>query len=426
MKTIELSFQENPADFTSSFIVESGFNPLKTLIISPSQRFKSYFASYLLRARKTADLFSPSLITSDRLVGAVAASGGRQIANDIEKLSMLFTAFRKTGGIEELFPTGFLSGFIAFKNTARRIFNVFDELNREGLYPGEIDLLRDEFKPFYSHFKRHFNVLRDLYQRYFEIQKESELFDRSFLFKGVKKDEIASFFNDYENIILVSPLVLTNFEKKLFDTVQEKLYVIYQDTAGYDFSGILSYRKGGASSAGSAGSGSSAMSADSAASAGSAGSARYEKKNLYYFEVSSRMAQVMSVLSIIKQEIEAGTEPSEIAVMNIDSVFSEMLYDSLISHGLTSNYSEGIPVKKSPIYCFLNLINSFFKSGCDSRIFLEIIRNALFREAAGKTEATLDFIKMKNEILIKRVFNIPSLNGSLFSVDQKFSMPFLC
>ncbi|MCK5568165.1 MAG: hypothetical protein KAJ15_00505, partial [Spirochaetes bacterium] len=387
VKTIELSFKENPAYFTASFIVESGFNPVKTLVISPSQRFKSYFASYLLRARKTGDLLSPSLITSDQLVGAIAASLGCQIANDIEKLSMLFTACGKTEGIEELFPIGFLSGFISFKSTARRIFNVFDELNREGLYPDEIDPLRDEFKAFYSHFKRHFKVIRDLYQSYFKIQKESGLFDRSFLFKGVKKKDIASVFNDYENLILVSPLALTDFEKKLFDTVQEKLYVIYQDTAGYDFSEILSYSKGGATSANSAASTGSAVlvnsaastgsaaSANSAASTGSAAAARDKKKKLHYFEVSSRMAQVMSVLSIIKQEIEAGTELQEIAILNIDSVFSEMLYDSMTSHGVTVNYSEGIPVKKSPIYCFLSLINNFFKSGRDSLIFLEIIRN---------------------------------------------------
>ncbi len=425
MKTIELSFKENPAYFTASFIVESGFNPVKTLIISPSQRFKSYFASYLLRARKTGDLLSPSLITSDQLVGAIAASPGCQIANDIEKLSMLFTACGKTEGIEEFFPIGFLSGFISFKSTARRIFNVFDELNREGLYPDEIDPLRDEFKAFYSHFKRHFKVIRDLYQSYFKIQKESGLFDRSFLFKGVKKKDIDSVFNDYENLILVSPLALTDFEKKLFDTVQEKLYVIYQDTAGYDFSEILSYSKRGATSANSAASTSSTVSANSAAStsstvsANSAAVTRDKKKKLHYFEVSSRIAQVMSVLSIIKQEIEAGTGLHEIAILNIDSVFSEMLYDSMTSHGLTVNYSEGIPVKKSPIYCFLSLINSFFKSDRDSRIFLEIIRNALFREAAGKTEASSDLVKMKNEILKERVFHISSFTGSLFSDDKK-------
>lgn len=208
-----------------------------------------------------------------------------------------------------------------------------------------------------------------------------------FLFQSVTKKEISAFFSEYDNAILVSPLALTGFEKRLFDTAKEKLSIIYQDTQSYDFSRLLGYVKKRPVSVSTCG--------------------RNKKKDLVYFEVSSRIIQLMTVLSVVREEIEAGTDLHEIAVINIDSQFCEMLYDSLRSLGMTVNYSEGLPVRKSPLYSFLSLVDRFFNSDFDSAIFLEICRNAFFREAAGTKETTADLASIKKKIIKDRIFRVP-------------------
>jgi hypothetical protein len=230
-------------------------------------------------------------------------------------------------------------------------------------------------------------VLLSLYRRYYSVQKETGIFDRSFLFSKVTKKDIELFFMDYHNVILVSPLALTGFEKRVFDTAKENLTIIYQDTSSYDFSRLLDYI------------------------IKIPGSVRTfasdKKKDLLYFEVSSRLAQLMTVLTVIKKEIDSGVEPSEIAVINIDSLFCEMLYDSLKTLGMDVNYSEGIPVKKSPLFSLLSLAERFFNSDFDSAIFLEICRNALFREACGIKAIHSELTTLKQQILKARVFRVP-------------------
>lgn len=397
MKPIQLNFEENPAGFTASYVKSSDFETARTLIVCPSQRFKGYFAFQLMEAYNTDDLMSPSLLTITELTSRITAFLGHQIANDSERLSMFYRACKKTDSVESLFPGGFLSGFSSFKSTAKQVWSAFDELNAEGLSIGEFFksehfysenfLSENGFKEYYSGFKKHFGVLRDLYSMYLRVQREACVFDRSFLFQSVTKKEIGAFFYEYDNVILVSPLALTGFEKRLFDNAKEKLSVIYQDTPRYDFSRLLGYLKKGPGSV--------------------PPPVQDKKKGLVYFEVSSRITQLMTVLSVIREEIEAGADPHEIAVINIDSMFCEMLYDSLRSLGMAVNYSEGLPVKKSPLYSLLSLVDRFFNSDFDSAVFLEICRNALFREAAGIKETPADLASLKKKIIKDRTFRVP-------------------
>jgi hypothetical protein len=387
VKPIQLDFDENPAGFTASYVKRSGFETARTLIVCPSQRFKGYFAFQLMEAYNTDDLLSPSLLTITELTSYITATLGHQIANDSERMSMFYIACKKTGSVDALFPGGFLASFSSLKYITNQIWSAFDELNAEELSILEFSKSENGIKEYYPGFKNHFDVLRDLYSMYLSVQKEACIFDRSFLFQSVVKKDISAFFGEYDNVILVSPLALTGFEKRLFDNVNEKLSVIYQDTPDYDFSRLLGYvgkRSGSSSSPG-----------------------QNKKKSLVFFEVSSRITQLMTVLSLIREEIEAGADPHEIAVINIDSLFCEMLYDSLRSLGITVNYSEGLPVKKSPLYSLLSLVDRFFNSDFDSEIFVEICRNALFREASGTTEAPADLTSLKKKIIKDRIFSVP-------------------
>jgi hypothetical protein len=394
VKPIQLNFDQNPAGFTASYIKTSGFDPVETLIICPSQRFKGYFAFQLMKEYQAGDLLSPSLLTIAELTGRITASLGKQIANDMERLSMLYRACKETESIGMLFPGGFMSGFSAFKGIAKQIWSAFDELNAEELFaegaemPHEEKLEANGVKEYYTGFRKHLKVFMRLYDLYYSTQSDAGSFDRSFLFKKVTKKDIELFFNNYQNAILVSPLALTGFEKRVFDTVKDKLTIIYQDTSSYDFSRLLDYmRKRGGRAAAPA-------------------SARI--KDLDYFEVSSRTAQLMNVLTVIRNEVDSDIEPHEIAVINIDSLFCEMLYDSLCSLGMDVNYSAGIPVKKSPLFGLLSLAARFFKSDYDSALFLELCRNALFREAAdASVEMRPELKALKQKIIRERVFRIP-------------------
>ncbi len=394
MKIIELTFRENPAEFTAAYIKESGFNPFETLLVSPTERFKSYFASYLLDVLKTKDIISPKLITMERLIQSILASKGVQTANDAQRFTMFSNVCKNVKEIEEIFPKKTFENFLSFKNTALRLLKVFDELNGMEIDITHINENYERFD-FYHLYGRHFKVFQSIYRSYRDIQKELEIYDSSFLIQNVAEEDIEAFFSDYKNIILVSPLSLTNFEKRIYDTVNEKLTVVYQDTDEYDFSKILTFKN------------------------------KHERKAteeqacIKFFTASSRMDEVMIALSIIRREIEAGTRPDDILVLNIDSNFCEMLYKSLESIGIASNYSEGIMIKETSLFIFLNQVVEFFKSDFDSAIFLEILRNDFFVEIEHSKDNVGNYKNLRNEIIRKRVFKLQSLKSKYIQKDQK-------
>ena len=172
--------------------------------------------------------------------------------------------------------------------------------------------------------------------------------------------------------------------------------MVYQDTADYDFSKVLSFRE-------------KLPHQD-----------RSQEKALRVFELPSRIDQLMATLSILQNEIDSGTEPHKIVVLNIDSIFCEMLFDSLGAAGITVNYSEGIRVKRSPLYGLLKLIENFFKSYFDTRIFLEILGNDLFTEAFIQNPAA-SYLNTKRRIIDGRIFNLTSPRCFFIKNDPKLA-----
>jgi len=393
MKIIELNFKDNTAEYISYLLKEKDFDIFKTLLITPSQRFKNYFASSMLKLHKKEDLISPDLITIEELTKKIISNKGYQIANSIEKLSMIFSAIEKTEKIEELLPCDRISSFNYLKDISSKLLKSFYELNNEKLDVLNIDPGDERFN-YYSNFKNHFKLFKDIYRNYIKIQDKEGAFDESFLIKKVTERDIEDYFKDYSKVILASPLSLTRFEKMIFDCLDEKLYVIYQNTYKYDFSNILTYHT---------------------RKPINNHKRLLEDKDVNFIEAQSRIQEVMISLSIIREELERGTKPEEIAVINIDSIFCEMLHDSLKSLGLDTNYSEGIPVRKSPVTGFLNLCYNFFKSNLDSSLYLELLKNDIFTKLSGIKNPLDECNTAIKKILKKRVFNIPDLNYFLIS-----------
>jgi len=394
VKLIRLSFGQNPAEYTARYIEEGGIHPLNLLIISPTQRFKTYFASFLLKLKGNAQCISPFILTSAQLIHSLVSSRGLFIANELERLSMLSYACRRTEEMNKIFPGDVLQSWVQFRGASRRIFRSFEELAREEV-PLMDAVVKESIADQSPQSKEHFEVLQALYKNYAAVQEELESWDKNCLISGVKDQEIERFFEEYEEVVLVSPLSLTGFEKRIFQTVGDKLTVLYQDTEEYDFSDIITYReeRGGP------------IQKKPAAGA-----------QLRFFEASSRMDEVMICLALIEDEIAAGISPHKIAVMNIDSLFCEMLYNSLSSIGIEANYSEGIQVKKSPVFQFLQLIQAFFASGLDAQLFLEIVRNEFFQELSG---AALDYRDTKRKIVRYRMFKLSSLSAELITSDPR-------
>lgn len=386
MKLLTLSFNTDPSAYTASYILKNGLNPLTTLVISPTERFKTYFAFHLLE-QNGRGYIAPFMITSNTLIASLASLGGMPVAGDVERLSFLFRALMDTPGIEKLLPLEKLKSFPDYLSAARRILGTMDELGGEEVSLDDETL--EKLKQSSNGAKSCLPILSALIRSYLEHLKDSALCDQSLILKSVGKEEIFRFFSIYDNVLLVSPLSLTAFEKRVFNVIDDKLTVIHQDTADYDFSAVSTYR----------------------------GEAIIDEKtarpSIKLLEASSRVNQVMQCLGVILAELEKGMEPREIAVVNLDSLFSEMLYNSLRSIGVEANYSEGMEVRKSPLFQLLLHARLFFKSNLDSRVFLEMVGSEVFAHLAGSSlqDSRVLLIKMRREIIRKRIFRFNSLEA---------------
>jgi RecB family exonuclease len=394
-----LSFQEDPAAHTAQWLIREGLNPLKTMMVVPTQRFKTYFASCLLELRGTKSVLPPRLITSSDLIREMIAGTGKQQANYMEKLTLLYRACEQTEEITVLYPREFLGSFSSFLKVASRFLRTFEELARE-----EIDLKRHlengSSRP--SFVQKQLGTLLSLWRNYYDQQEKAGRFDPSFLLGEIGSAAVMDYLDPVTHILLVSPLSLTRFERRLFGYVEDRLTVVYQDTEDYDFSRILTFRS-------------------KEAGEGRPGKDQRLRGSVRFFQASSRMEQVMLILSLIGDEVEHGAEPQEIAVINSDSQSAMMLYDALTQMGIEANYSEGLSTKSSPLYQFLLLVSRFFDSGLDSGIFLELIRNEFFTELLGNEydgewHSTCEDIR--NTILHRRIFRLSSLKGSLFERNE--------
>jgi RecB family exonuclease len=394
MKLLTLPFSVDPSSCTASYILKNRLNPLSTLVIFPTERSKTFFAFHILE-QTGKDCIAPFMITGNTLIKSLASLGGMPVAGDVERLCILFRALMDTPGAGRLLPLEKLKIFPDYLSVSRRILGTIDELGRE-----EISLDDETLKNLKESSKwaeNYLPILSDLIRIYSRYLKDLSLCDPALILKSIRKEEILSFFSPYDNVLLVSPLSLTAFEKRVFEVIDKKLTVINQETADYDFSAVTAFR----------------------------GGAFYEEKemrpSIRLLESSSRMDQVMQCLGIILAELKRKVKPREIAVVNLDPLFSEMLYNSLRAIGVEVNYSEGLEVRKSPIFQLLLQARLFFKSNLDSRVFLEMIGSEIFAQLTGSSlQDHRGFIlRMRKEIIRRRIFNFTSLDA-LFTMASSF------
>jgi hypothetical protein len=235
-----------------------------------------------------------------------------------------------------------------------------------------------------SPFSIQVRLLGSIWNNYSGVQRKKGFYDEGVLIGEIQNERIAGYFESFDSVLLVSPLSLTQFEKRIFGAIEDKLTVIYQDTKSYDFSRIISFRE-------------------------DLSHGRKEKKGSFHFlHAPSKMAQVMAVLALIEDELAAGVRPNEIAVINNDSDTAQMLYDSMRSAGIDTNFSEGMKIKKSPLYQFLKLVFRFFGSGFDAELFVQLLRNEIFAELTLTSRE--ESLCIEREIQHARMFSLPSLD----------------
>ncbi len=414
MKRIPVPFSESPAAVTARYIHESGKNPLYVLIVSPTQRFKSYLASELLILTGTEAMLSPRIETSAQLIQLCAASSSLDTAGEIARFSMLYTAFGRTAGIDEIFPGNTVKNFRQFRYAARMVFSVLDELAGEGFFlAGDVSnarrgLIEQAIREDSRH-RPHLKILQQLYRQYTSVQKEAGIFDAGLLLGQVGREAIETVFHGYEEIVLVSPLSLTAFEKRMYREIDDRLTVIYQYTGDYDFSRIIAFQaeeNWAPETDGSA--------VDPSFKKTTINSGR--RAQLQFFETSSRINEVMLCCNIIKKELDSGMPETEIAVFNIDSPVCEMLYNALRALGIGANMTRGISVKKSPLLQFFKLIKDFFYSGMDTSLLLQLMGNEFFIELSG---LSVNQRQLKRDIVKSRLFQLYSLEDDLMGQYPK-------
>ncbi|UCB45061.1 MAG: PD-(D/E)XK nuclease family protein [Spirochaetota bacterium] len=396
MKAVPLDFSLDPSKFAVSYLQEHGLDISKTLIITPTERFKVYMAQAYLDTLEKQAAVSPVMIKIGDLVEDLTAFTNLPSANEIERLNFLYRACIQTKGFDDLFGAEILTSFSSFQRLASSLLGSFDEINRM-----EIDLEEGSRGDYYRLFKKHFDIFRDIYENYRAIQQEHGIYDTSFLLERVEDRNIEEFFSRYENVLFIAPLLLTHFERRVFETISDKLCVIYQDTDEYDFSRLITF-------GGSRG-------------AGKLIKRTARKGSCYLYETSTRIETVMLVMSLITRELDRGVEPHRIAVINIDPLTCEMIKRSCDSIGVAANYTRGIQVTKSPIFVFLRLISDFFDSRMDTDILLQIARSEFFCELSGQR----DHEELRKNIVRKRVFALESLQSSLLDIKSRRALEFL-
>ncbi|MBN2322503.1 MAG: PD-(D/E)XK nuclease family protein [Spirochaetes bacterium] len=411
MKLVRLDFTRDPSRFAAVYIKKNKLHPQRTLVITPTERFKAYMARALLDTYGTEDAISPAMMKIGDLSQVLAGYEGRELANEMQKLNLLYNACGRTGGFEELFGKDVFSGFSSFQRLARGLLGAFEEINRM-----EADLGGGVSAEYYEGFVRHFEIFRRIYESYRTVQQERGLFDTGFLLEKVKERNIRDFFSVYDDVVFISPLLLTAFERRVFRLVEDKLHVIYQDTDEYDFSDLLTYRGPDTDEYDFSdlltyrGQDTEHDPYKSRPANGSETPGR-----LVLHETSTRIETVMLVLSLIEKERDRGVEPHEIAVLNIDPEVCEMVLRSCGKLGIPANYTRGVAVRKAPVFVFLRLVGDFFDSGMDSAVLTQLVRSEFFCELSGLR----DWKKLHERIIKGRVFSTRPLADGL--LDEKSS-----
>lgn len=396
MNTVLLDFKSDPSSFAASYIRDNEFLASRTLVVTPTERFKVYLARAFLDSYGTEDAMAPAMMKIGDLVETLAACTGHERANGMQRLSLLYRACAQTGGFDELFGRDILSSFASFRSLASGLLGSFEEINRM-----EIDLTEPPALEYYDDFGRHFEIFSSICEGYRTIQKQKGLYDTSFLLKDVKSSHIEAFFAPYDNVIFISPLLLTRFERRVFDLIEDRLHVIYQETDEYDFSDLITLRGNVLPAA--------ALPEHVLSGHHPSASHSDSTHGLFVHDTSTRIETAMLVMSLIRRERDRGVKPHEIAVLNIDPAVCEMVRRSCESLGLASNYTRGVMVKKAPVFVFLELAGAFFDSRMDTDVLLELVRSEFFCELAGRREKNV----LRERIVSGRVFSLGSLKSGL-------------
>jgi len=372
---VTLSFSDDPALETARHI--SSMKTERTVVVVPTQRFKTFLGSRLLSELGEREAYAPALMTMETLVRSLSASTGRKPAAGMEKLSMLLRACRKMEGLDVLFPHDALNAYSTFAGIGFGLLGAFREIAGE-----ECELTEKRSVRGGSAVREYIALLSRLYVRYMDEQVNASVYDMDLQLSRIDGGLIDRFFKSWESVVLVSPGSLTRFEKRIFDRLEERLTVIYQDTAGYDFSPVMTFRAGTAPVTGGG-------------------------PVTDFAETGSRAEQLAFILSLIMEEMDAGTPPHEIAVVNLDSDFSSMLRESLADHGVMVNYSGGLRVAGAPLFRFFSCMDRFFKSRYDTAPFLQILNDDIFLQLADTGESGIIRALIEKD----RVFRFPSIES---------------
>ncbi|MFW6180282.1 MAG: hypothetical protein ACOC8N_00940, partial [Spirochaetota bacterium] len=376
MNRIAVPFGADPAARAARLVAESGLFPFSILVVVPTQRFKTFFAGALLGELGAESCILPALVTSKDLLQDLAAETGCQIANESERLRMLHRACAGSGPLAAVAPADALDDYRQFRALAGLLLKSIHELCGE-----EVDvhaLMRRAAASAAPAGGPDVGVARgerlrgmrllalcDVCLRYGRVQEEEGVYDASFLYPRVTAGLIRRYAEPYRQVVLVTPLALTGFERRVYGEVDGRLTVLCQDTDEYDFSAIMTLGGGDAAQG------------DENPGGRTRAAGRAPAPEIRKMEASSRMEEVMNSLSLVRRALRE-VEAHRVAVVNIDSLACEMLYDTLRSAGIEVNISEGLPVSRSALYRFLTLVRGFFGSGGETRFFLELLRNEFF------------------------------------------------
>ena len=398
MEVKVFNFSENIVKRTVEEIEGKGINPEEILVIAPSKRFFYYLADRI--SANSGFAVAPNLTTVGDLLQEILSNTGFTVGNNSELISILTEAIKKSDNFNRLIPEVNFKTYSGTVSSAGRFLKIFGEINKEKIdfdNPEFInELMKKHAGKVYNDFKNHIEILQSIYVNYQELQRSRGIYDPTFLIERVTDKEINEYFNRYKAMILVSPLAMTKFEREIFQHIEDKLTVIIQDTDEYDFSSIRKWP-------------SVKLNSDK-----KTGSIKKKSREIYHIEEPSKYHQVAKILSIIEKELKEGTPLNEIVVVNIDSTVSDMLFESLTSHGIEVNYSQGLSIKKDPVFHFLNSIKLFFSTK-KSRYLLDLIKDPVFSSIINSENIYDIYNSLQEKFRNSSIFLVYDFDSFLFS-----------
>lgn len=401
----EFDFSEDLINRTSDLIIESQILPERMLIVAPSKRFFQYLADRLFEINHGKSALLPDFITSDELVFGILSNLTTPMAGESEQLRMMIKAIKQSQGYERIIPRRSFERYSGAVISAKKIIKLFGEILKNkvtGSLSEFLESLKKKDSEPYPGFDEHIDILARISRYYENLQKEEGNYDPSFLIPRITKREIEEFFKKYRQILLISPTALTEFEKDIYSAVESKLLVITQNCNEYDFTTIRDWPK--------------LDRKNTNPSSKAIKESGFEKtrEKIHYSEEPSLLYEASKVLSIIQKELNTGVKPHEILVLNLDSTLAEILYDSLQSYNIPVNLSQGINIKREPLYQFFASIAEYF-SDFKSSTLIKILKNPIFTKITGVKNLSAEVEALNKRIIANNLHLIYNLENEVFN-----------